>query len=618
MAWSYRKRVKIAPGLSINLSKSGISTSIGPRGAKVSMGAKGTFLNTSIPGTGIYSRQKIGSSSSSSKPSYAAGLLDTGSSASRSRSSYTEGFGVDMNMDRKGNLTFSFTDSLGYPITDDATIQRLIRKTKSHPIYKEKLAEVTRMTYEEVNAETEAFTDLFKKTPALKTESEVNIALSRVSQKHYTPLPFTEEAPDKNEIEHQLQSEAEEKIRHFFWWKNKPERAKYVEENLPTAYANELKAWQQRKNEFNAEQERIKIDKDREYYIEYLDEKTPLSLFLSNDSELIIEGLKEEDVKLNEEIPGGFGLDFSLDLEYQTLYVDLDLPEVEEIPRRKAEYLPSGNVSFKQKTQKEVQLDYVKCICGLAFLVASRFFNVNSNIKYIQISGYTQRINRATGEDSDDYVYTVFFDKESFSRLIIENIDPLLAMREFPCRIKISATGILSSIVPFPVPGKEGFVRGEKFKNEHKKTDDGDDVPREDDSPETMASVIPDPTPFMSGTNPNQSQPSSPHPRELLGQTAELNNLGMQQNEDGLIDMKNIDDRFEEAARMVVMSQLGSTSDLQRKLGMGYAKAGRVMHQLEAAGIVGPKQGSRPREVLIKDFSELDGILSHFLKGKYK
>ncbi len=84
----------------------------------------------------------------------------------------------------------------------------------------------------------------------------------------------------------------------------------------------------------------------------------------------------------------------------------------------------------------------------------------------------------------------------------------------------------------------------------------------------------------------------------------------------GMVDMKQIDERFEEAARLIVTSQRGSTSDLQRRLGMGYAKAGRVMDQLEAAGIVGPQNGSKPREVLVKDFNELDQILSHFLNGE--
>jgi S-DNA-T family DNA segregation ATPase FtsK/SpoIIIE len=82
----------------------------------------------------------------------------------------------------------------------------------------------------------------------------------------------------------------------------------------------------------------------------------------------------------------------------------------------------------------------------------------------------------------------------------------------------------------------------------------------------------------------------------------------------GNIDMQNIDPLFEDAARMVVTTQKGSTSDLQRRLGMGYARAGRVMDQLEGAGIVGPQEGSKPRQVLVADFQELDEILSHFTR----
>jgi hypothetical protein len=65
MAWNFRRRIKIIPGVHLNFSKNGVSTSIGVRGASVTFGSKGTYFNAGIPGTGLYSRQKISSSSAS-------------------------------------------------------------------------------------------------------------------------------------------------------------------------------------------------------------------------------------------------------------------------------------------------------------------------------------------------------------------------------------------------------------------------------------------------------------------------------------------------------------------------------------------------------------------------
>lgn len=75
------------------------------------------------------------------------------------------------------------------------------------------------------------------------------------------------------------------------------------------------------------------------------------------------------------------------------------------------------------------------------------------------------------------------------------------------------------------------------------------------------------------------------------------------------IDMNEIDNMFADAARIVVMNQQGSASLLQRKLKLGYNRAGRIVDQLEGMGIIGPFQGSKAREVLFGDIESLDEFL---------
>ena len=80
-------------------------------------------------------------------------------------------------------------------------------------------------------------------------------------------------------------------------------------------------------------------------------------------------------------------------------------------------------------------------------------------------------------------------------------------------------------------------------------------------------------------------------------------------------DARNLDPYFDEAAHAVVISQQGSTSMIQRRFSIGYNRAGRLMDQLEAAGIVGPAQGSKPRDVLIQDENSLNVTLMQIHGG---
>lgn len=102
-------------------------------------------------------------------------------------------------------------------------------------------------------------------------------------------------------------------------------------------------------------------------------------------------------------------------------------------------------------------------------------------------------------------------------------------------------------------------------------------------------------------------QQSYPHALYLPEVKGDDSGLG---GSESSADMKHLDPMFDEVAHLIVSTQQGSTSLIQRKFSIGYNRAGRLMDQMEKAGIVGPQQGSKPREVLIADLVSLENLLN--------
>lgn len=140
MALRFRKSIKLAPGIRMNLSGSGISWSIGPRGASIGIGKRGTFLNTGIPGTGLNSRQR----------------LTAGSSATRRQANATTSFSMTVSVEDDGTLTFK--DSNGSPVSE-ALIEAA--KKQNGDVIKTMIQK----TCDDINSQVEALGELHLHTP---------------------------------------------------------------------------------------------------------------------------------------------------------------------------------------------------------------------------------------------------------------------------------------------------------------------------------------------------------------------------------------------------------------------------------------------------------------------
>lgn len=458
MGLRFNKRVRIAKGVHLNLSKSGISSSFGGKGFSTSVGKRGVHLNMGIPGTGLSyntkivggskkkSSRKSASSGRSARPSSGDGLPASQGSRS-SGSAPVQPFNHEVRVTDKGEILFVAPDG---SIVED---KDLIAALKRHPRYREskdffeaKAREMSKAHADAVQEETDEFVNIFQQSPAIHSLGEYEERLAALEPMTYEREQYGDPAPTREQVRAQLETQAEKEVSAFLPWKKRRLAQEWVDERVDGAYRDALADWEANKANFDARQDEIEREENIRYRREWERERRCLELALAGDSEYVDDWIV--DWLQGCELPVEIDVDFEYAKDDGKLMIDLDLPEIEDMPTMTTSLLASGKYKEKNKTQKQIKEEYCRCVLGLVVLIASSMFNASPRIRRIIVSGYTQRRNKA-GDLRDDYIVSVDFDRDELASLPYGTDDPMDTVLHFPNRMNLTASKLFKVIKPF-------------------------------------------------------------------------------------------------------------------------------------------------------------------------
>lgn len=435
----YRKRISLGKGAHINLSKSGVSFSAGVKGLSTSVGKKGVYLNTSIPGTGLYSRTKIaGGSSSKSRSSSKSKNYASSSSSAQGTAQYR----IQVEIDIDDNGVAQIRDLSGNVITDAA----LLKAIKASPEYKTEIARLSEVRMQEYEERMHRILNIQEFTPVVYSTDDWVKRIQSMQPQEYVIESFDEPVPSMQEVERDLADEADRAIDTKNPFKRSKLKERYISDTKVLEFNSRCEEWQKRKDAFDLHQRALKKKFDLEEAKKHEERLEQCMKLVDGDRDMV-------DLAVESWLKG-VQFDFEFDLEYDysdgVFFVDIDLPEVEELPITKAQKMASGVAKVKPKSAKEIREDYSKCVYGLAIFFAGNLFNKALNTQELVVSGYTQKRNKS-GDIVDDYIFSILFDRETFMKLDYYNNDPKANCMKFKNRVIQNADSSFKTIKPYSV-----------------------------------------------------------------------------------------------------------------------------------------------------------------------
>ena len=149
------------------------------------------------------------------------------------------------------------------------------------------------------------------------------------------------------------------------------------------------------------------------------------------------------------ELPVEININYEVDIENRTILLDVDLPEIEDLPDTIMIKTDSGNLKEKKKTQTEKRGEYATCVFGLAVFISGSAFNISPYIEKALISGYTQRRDKI-GNVSDDYIYSIKIPRSAFEgKVEPSKTNPQEFCMSFINRCNITSTSLFKVIKPY-------------------------------------------------------------------------------------------------------------------------------------------------------------------------
>jgi hypothetical protein len=424
----------------------GIGLSAGVRGASVSIGSRGAHANVGIPGTGLSYREKIGGGSEQRRTNRTQQRIERESQRLEKAKIREEALSnVKLQLDKESG-SIQIEDSFGEALSQKD--MKLVWDQKGDLI-----SDWLTQQVDKINEDIELLTLIHEDTPSPELEPEYSISLfpnpppeepqqpeelPRPETKVLAPLGFFAKLFKSKRIEHEEKRKklSNDRKEAMTLWKDENRKRHEIYQTAFESYRQAMEKWEKRRTVYDL----VEVEK-----------KVKFSSLIRTSLDVMNSTLEEAFNSLS--WPRETIVSYQIMEDTHDVWIDIDFPEIEDFPKKVASIAANGKkLNIKDKSAKQIQLEYALHIHGIVFRVAGTVFATLPAAKWVTISGFSQRIDRATGKVSDEYLLSACIERDLYSKINFSSLDkvnPIDALGVFEIRRNITSTGLIRAIEPF-------------------------------------------------------------------------------------------------------------------------------------------------------------------------